>query len=356
MGALGIGETSDCSNPVLDLYTQVDGLLFDVYSVEYQVWRRSGSAPAQVFPATAGERTSVDLAPCPGGDRLGLGHYVATWTAAGTACRYEVRWFVKTTETASEQAYCEEFDVLAQPVAFGQQEPYALIADLRAEGVPLSQASDARAFELLLRASETIERVCGLWFQPRALAMLLDGPGTQTLFLRVPICGIESIAIDGDEIAFTSVAVYARHLSQRLLSPDDRRNPQLVRKSCGDTWRGRGPVWPRGLQNLAISGVFGFTEPTAATCMVGTVPRAVRLACVRLAVLELELLASPDRGASRRQGDITSEGTRDQRVTYGDRQSSSGIARVVPAYGSTGDAEVDAMLGRFRPPIHMAVT
>ena len=55
---------------------------------------------------------------------------------------------------------------------------YASVADLRAEGVLESEASDERLEALLEEASGTIDRMTGWWFEPRELMIRLDGRGT----------------------------------------------------------------------------------------------------------------------------------------------------------------------------------
>jgi hypothetical protein len=194
----------------------------------------------------------------------------------------------------------------------------------------------------------------------REATYALDGPGRETLFLQMPIVAIRSVAVDGEELDLATIASFSRHLSQRLVTPDDRRNPRLIRKQSAEVldwiWyeRGhrRGPVWPAGLQNVSVSGVFGWTEPTPATSGPGSIPITIRVACMLLAVRELELLGSPDRVASRRLNEIRSETTRDQSVSYSDRR----VGRLVPPYGTTGDPEVDAMIARYRPPMKLGTT
>ena len=110
MPALARGQPSDCQNPVLDLFTQVNGILVDVAVLGFQVFDVSDPQkqlnPVQVFPATVGVRATVNAATlCPAGDKLSTGHFVARWTppideAIGS---HEIRWFFRLTPTIEPQ-------------------------------------------------------------------------------------------------------------------------------------------------------------------------------------------------------------------------------------------------------------
>ena len=63
---------------------------------------------------------------------------------------------------------------------------YATVADLRAEGVTVAQADDARLEALIDAATAEIDRVTGWFFEPRALTLTLDGRGAPSLELPAP--------------------------------------------------------------------------------------------------------------------------------------------------------------------------
>ena len=125
MPALARGQTSDCANPVLDIFTQVSGVLTDVAALSFQIFDVSDpgkqQTPVQVYPTVAGTSAPsnvIDL--CPAGDKLSTGRFVARWTppldaAIGT---YEIRWAFKLTATSPEQAFREEFEVLPEVTGF----------------------------------------------------------------------------------------------------------------------------------------------------------------------------------------------------------------------------------------------
>jgi hypothetical protein len=347
MGALAIGQSSSCANPILDLYTQVAGVATNVAQLEFQIFDQTNpSAPVQIYPTTPGQRASVDVgANCPAGDRVATGHYVARWTVppGTTPGTHRITWFIRLTLSSGEQVYSEEFEVLPEVEATSVDDAYAFVSQLRADGVTTTQASDSRLLQLIEEASRTIDDLTGLFFAPRSIVVDLDGLGTPSMFLDMPIISISEVRIDGEVIDLATLVIYNRHLTQRLTRPDDRRNPLVTRRE--------GRVWPKGSQNVQLSGVFGFTDPTGAPLSQGRLPPAINLACRMLVVRELELLASPDRVASRRQNEIRSETTRDQSVTYGERRGATSR----PQYGTTGDPEIDAILARYRPPLKMAM-
>ncbi|MGH7856740.1 MAG: hypothetical protein ACREQY_05360, partial [Candidatus Binatia bacterium] len=202
MSALARGQASSCANPVLDLFTQVNGILVDVAVLEFQIFDVSDPGkqqnPVQVHPATPGARAPVDVATlCPVGDKLSTGHFVARWTppvdeALGT---HEIRWFFRLALASPEQSFREEFEVLVEVAGFSGT-GYAFVSDLRAEGVTPADASDARLQQLIALASRYVERITARFFEPRVQQVTLDGTGGRTLPLGHPIIGVEGVFID----------------------------------------------------------------------------------------------------------------------------------------------------------------
>ena len=364
MPALARGQASSCANPVLDLFTQVSGVLVDVAVLEFQVFDVSDPGkqqnPVQVHPPTPGARAAVDVvALCPAGDKLSTGHFVARWTppideAIGT---HEIRWFFRLTATSPEQTFREEFEVLVEVAGFSGT-GYAFVSDLRTEGVGAADASDARLQQLIALASRYIERVTGRFFEPRVQTLTLDGSGGRTLPLGHPIVGVEGVFIDsspftpGDLPVDPSVyRVYNRHLTQGLFLPDDRDNPKIDFVHGSDLGGVRfealsgiglaSLVWPRGQQNITVRGVFGYTEPDGSPA--GRTPEMIRHATKLLVMRDLPLLASTDlREDAQRRFRLTSERTRDQSYTL----------EALKLHGAfTGDPEIDNILVAFvRPP------
>jgi hypothetical protein len=343
-------QASNCQNPVLDLFTQVGGLLIDVAQLEFQIFDVSDAGkrqnPVQVFPSALGARTQVNLTTlCPGGHKLSTGHFVAEWTppndeAIGT---HEVRWYFRLTSSSPEQTFKEEFEVLPEASGFSVH-GYALVSDFRNEGISVSQVTDSRLQLLIAAASQYVERMTARFFEPRAQTISLDGTGSKTLALGQPIIGIESVAIDSSSYSVADLhfdaslyRVYNRHLTQRLFIPDDRDNPKLEFFSFGGN---QGLVWPKGTQNVTVRGVFGYTEPDGS--LTGRTPTLIRHVTKLLVMRELPLLGQVDRREdAQRRFRLTSERTRDQSYTL----------EAIALHGSyTGDPEIDNILVAFQRP------
>ena len=107
------------------------GWLTDVFALEFQIWRGA----AQVFPATIGQRQSVDIV----NDRLGKGRYAASWLVPSDATTgaYEVRWFYQLTSGGPELRATTRFEVVTTPTAGTF---YAGPSDLAAEGADIAEA------------------------------------------------------------------------------------------------------------------------------------------------------------------------------------------------------------------------
>lgn len=117
-------------------------------------------------------------------------------------------------------------------------EPYATIADLRAEGLAESSVADDRAQELILLASRFIDRLTGQWFFPRRETLRLDGDGSAILHhpSLIPILEVRRLAVD-----------------DRILAPTD----YALRERYLEILRG---AFPRGRANVEVEGVFGWLE------------------------------------------------------------------------------------------------
>jgi hypothetical protein len=315
MQALGRGQRSDISHPALSVFTPIDGVLDDVDVVEYAIGDRTGDAPVQVFPESGRA----------GAARLGVGHYVATYTPPASAQlgHYAVRWFVRAAE--SELHFETPFEVLAAPI--DTPPGYCMLQDLRDEGFAPEAVTDARLARAIALASRTIERITGRFFEPRRQRIELDGRGSSELLLDEPIIAIERIEIGGGG-PVSGATAYNRHITQGLMLPDDRQNPRI---HLG---------FPCGARNVRVTGLFGYTEPDGSPT--GTTPLLIREACKRLAVREIPLLADTDRREDARQRyRILQERTREQSYTL-DKLAHPGAL--------TGDPDIDDILVQFMRP------
>jgi hypothetical protein len=364
MSALARGQASGPANPVLDLFTPANGSLVDVAVLEFQIFDVSDAGkrqdPLQVFPAITGTRASVNAAMlAPDGDKLSTGHFVARWApcideAIGT---HEIRWFFRLTSAAPEQTFREEFDVLVEVAAFSQT-GYALVSDLRGEGVGVSDASDARLGRLIALASSYIDRVTGRFFEARASTMLVNGSGGRIQLLGHPIIAVSSVKMFVGMYAEFGVLpvipsffrVYNRHLNG-MLNPDDRDNPRLEFFHWSDLLgvhaspaghMGLGSlVWLPGVQNVVVEGVFGYTDPDDSPT--GKTPELIRHVTKLLVLREVPRMTDVTRREERqKRWRLISERTRDQGYNL----------EALKLHGSfTGDPEIDNILVAYaRPP------
>lgn len=364
MPALARLQASDCDNPELDIFTRVNGVLTDVYSLEFVIEEdvSTPGTPIQVYPLAG--RQTVDLALCPAGDKLSTGRYVAVWTpgVAELIGTHIVRWFFKLTAASPEQTFCEEFEVLPEVTA-STTTGYTTIADLRAEGVTVAQADDARLQVLIGRASNMIDHYTGRWFEPRSKVFLLDGTGARGLLLGPPIISISQVRLlarDLDasiqDLDLADVRIYNRHLTQELLDPDDRESPKLEFLAFDERFE-RDPVygrtrdlfhpqyWPLGTQNVEITGIFGYTDPDGSPT--GRTPEMISYACMLMVLRDLPGLATQRGLDARRAFTVTEYKTRDQSVKYAspDKLGTQGVGAF------TGDPTIDNILAMYmRPP------
>jgi hypothetical protein len=328
MGTIRVGQSSSCTNPVLDFKPRVNGVPVDVAAIGFQIWS-VGDTPAQVFPVSGTQALNAED-DCPDGDRLGLGHYVAPWqvpdaTVAGT---YEVRWFVQLEEDGPELTFAEQFNVVSTAEAWTGP-AYTTIAALRDEGVTTFQATDSRLRLLITLASELIESITRQWFDARPATLRLDGDGSRILHLPIPIISISRVLLRGELVEASRYAVYDRSV------PDDRRNPKLELL---------GGCWPTRAQAITVEGVFGYVDRTPEGVVT---PAAIQRACQLLVIRELEQLASSGRDGTRFSSRLIEEETRDQRYKLAPWEASTSGAFV----GGTGDPEIDALLRRYLKPI-----
>lgn len=226
---------------------------------------------------------------------------------------------------------------------------YALVSDLRDEGVTETVASTARLRSLILLASVEVGRITGRTFGAYHRTLLLDGRGANRLLLDEPILSVDELVVGAesltsDEVGLepSSFRVYNRHVSEGLASPDDRENPKIEFR--GD------PLdygFTRGSQNIRLRGVFGYTEFDGSPC--GGVPQLI----TRTTLLLAARLSQKIGDASSGFGDASSwkvveEQTRDQRVRYADLGSTAATKSGTSLRGAfTGDPEIDTILASY---------
>jgi hypothetical protein len=345
MPTIARGQSSNCSNPVLDLYASISGVPTELATLEFQIFEKvTNPSGVQVFPSIPATRQSVDVdTGCPTGGRLTAGRYVATWDVldAEPIGSHEIRWFFTTTPGGDEQTFIEAFDVIDSVAVSTTTTGYATIQDVRDAGIPASgfgALSDSQVQSLIDRASAQIDMFTGRFFSPRNMVIRIDGTGSHGLLFGDPIISISAIDYVDDEgeteltIELSDAVIYNRHISG-LTNPDDRESPKLEL---------RGSKWPAGRQNIQVTGVFGFTEYDGSPT--GRTPIMIRQACVLLAI---RLSASlSDSFESRNAWRLRRLKTRDQEIEWAEPGSTP------RGYGYfTGDPEIDSIIATFvRPP------
>jgi hypothetical protein len=207
---------------------------------------------------------------------------------------------------------------------------YATVADLRAEGVTPARASDERLAHLIDEASVFIDRLTGWWFEPRALELTVSGRGTPTLELLAPPIRLDSMLVDR-RVARTDAG-------ELLIIGAPVRSgavePRITR---------RHGVFPMGVGNVVLDGVFGYTEPDGTP--EGRTPLAIRRATMLLVLRLLPLVG--DASSATEAWDrwrVVAEITRDQSIRY------SPIAESLLVDAAL-DPEVAALVRRYQRPI-----
>jgi hypothetical protein len=213
-------------------------------------------------------------------------------------------------------------------VAESGSDVYASIADLRAEGVTEGAASDARLEQLIDEATGLIDRVTGWFFEPRLATFRLDGRGTPSIELPVPLIrldrltvGTSEMSLDPDELVIVGAPVRPGFDAPRITL--------------------RHGMFPRGRGNVVVEGLWGFTEEDGTP--EGRTPLVIRRAALMLVLRTLAPLADDSSFEARSRSRIVEERTRDQSIRFetGTRQTSRELA---------GDPEVDSLLALYVRP------
>lgn len=206
---------------------------------------------------------------------------------------------------------------------------YASVVDMRDEGVTPAQASDERLTALLVEASAFVDHVTGWFFEPRTMVVRMDGRGTPSIEPPVPPIRVDELLVDGvaPSLAQDDIAIRGAPI---LPGFDGPRFTLL-----------RGSTFPKGIDNIVVSGLWGYTEPDGTPT--GATPPAIRRAVMLLVMRWLPLLGDAEAAAAKSQWRILEERTRDQSYRLSPL-SSVGVT-------FTSDPEIDLLLARYRRPI-----
>jgi hypothetical protein len=237
-----------------------------------------------------------------------------------------------------------------------QVDAYATVADVRAEGVTVSEASDARVELALDWAARYIDRATRRQFGARYAVQRFDiGATSDTLLLPEPLIAILEASCADQALDLTTIDIYNRHLRggdrADLNAPQIKISDDLESDDYYLLWSDI-VAFERGSQSMKIAGIWGYTEPTRGAIGgetdvdsqvpldYGVVPPLINWACRALVLQHLfPMYTADDLSARARQ--ITSLRTRDQSVTYSDASAaassgwaaSDAIAEVLGGYG-----------------------
>jgi hypothetical protein len=326
------------------------GSLVDPLSLSWQVYDTSTELK-QLTPVLVASGT-VNLV----SDKLGTGQFVARYTpiTSEPIGMHEIRWTYQISAAEPVLHARQPFEVGASGA--GLYPYYCSLSDMRAEGVTTAMATDARLMLIIARASKLVEKYTGRFFEPRYLQINVDGNGAKAKTLGQVLIAIDQLNFQTSPLFPSNLPVtsdfyrvYNRHLAGQLF-PDDRNNPKLELFSSSEDLAGVRPfsfsrlVFPRGQQNVAVSGVWGYTDPDGTPC--GGTPEGIRRVTQLLVMRDLHKLTDLDRREdSLKRARLTSEGTRDQHYTL-DGAKTLGLAS-----SFTGDPEIDGILVSYLRPM-----
>lgn len=214
---------------------------------------------------------------------------------------------------------------------------YATIQDVRDRGVTPEAAEDAAVQAALDRATVMIDAFTGRDFLGREQTYLLDGDGTESLFLEDrPVLSILELKVEGLPVEPDRFALYGQAGYLRL----DNAGRNLFAGFPG--------VFPPGPQNIEVRGLFGYETP----------PPEVREAAILLAIGFLRSAASEadiatPAGASTRDAVGISRVKIDEISV--DFQYPSDLKAGSGGLPTTGLLKADGLLVRFRRDLRAAV-
>ncbi len=367
---LATGKANDGSNPAVQIYFAKDSLLFNPFSVEFQVFRIQTDAefitPVQVFPVAVGTKETMDLTDTPTGSRISTGHFVPKFTLSGTNGMHEIRYFFKATGASDPELEVHRLFELVVGDQSSSFLGYCFPNDLREEGFDTASLKDGKLRKKIMQATRFIEMNTERFFGPRAQVLRFDGFWSKELMFDVPIITVDKLTVlntgfiqtVADIVDPGSFEIYNRHIRQQLITPDDRDNPRISFLKHTDQF-GAGPTsqnlifrnnlnFPIGALNLEVDGLLGFTDanPLFPGDQVGTIPDLIREVCVKLVVRDAPQMKDIDaREDHQKRHRLISEKTRDQSYKL-DRSPIQGTI--------TGDSEIDNILMSFKRPAQMA--
>ncbi|NIO75606.1 MAG: hypothetical protein GTN69_06930 [Armatimonadetes bacterium] len=250
------------------------------------------------------------------------------------------------------------------PVAGTGGGDYLTVEDLRGYGWTVPALSNDAARKAIAEAEAALLTYTQQRFVAEQKTVELDGNGAKLLPMLEAIIQIDEIQMLGgyvdlnpilSEVDVDAVKVANRHLTQRLINPDDRRAPSLTFEHLALAPAIQIDHWAEGTQNIRLSGWFGFTElepgetagvitDTQLPLSRGRTPLIVKRACMLLAAQMIATPADPGAyAAATKAYALTKNKMRDQEQTWSATTLRSGSI--------TGDFEVDTWIASFQAPV-----
>lgn len=359
MPALARGQENTPS--ILNWFITVNGVLTDAHDVGFRIFDITAGLPGtQIFPVTPGTYEPV----ASGAGHFSVGSYYAYdnaaikgWTPSLTepVGTHRVEWRWKISAGAPYQASPEDFEVLVQSGG-SSVDTYISIADVRAEGITVAMASDAKVLSYIETWQAFIDRACRQWFIPKTMILSVDGTDSDALHFGVPIISIDYLKLNSSP---TALETWLYKVYSACRYPDDRSNPRI--KLVGDDELDiyTAPLnfsrlkFRKGRKNQEIKGTFGYVEEN------GSVPKLIQRALLKLVIEKLTkpiYVADPSTTPTPPpmiSGIVTQETTDGHSLSY-EPAGGSTAERRTGLSGITSDPEILDIIKLYRAPIGIA--
>ena len=311
---------------------------YDIWSVEVDSGGFSAIAPLQAMPILVGD--------------------VRKYIFKGSSATEVMPDFRVRAYKSSDQTYDATPIVPTKAIA-----GYCTLQDVREQGYTQTAYSDAKVWTAIQRATQLIDKISRMWFEPRYQMVSMDGRKIDQLFLKVPIVSVMKVEIDRNAEEIGSFVIYNRHLTHGTVQPDDRANPRVawgegrdgvdIRRLYG------GGTFLKARKSIKLFGIFGYTEIGPGQYVGETVednqmpidygitPEPIQRAALRLAIRFI--LPIEDGDDQINASKVIEEKTRDQsyKLASGSEMDTS--------YGMSGDLEVDKILQMYPAPFDIGI-
>ncbi len=195
---------------------------------------------------------------------FGIGAYYIDWTVPENqkTVTHRACWTWRLFDGSDEESECYDFEVISASF-FSPEIFYLTPADFYNEGWDPEFFKPEMINKRLKLVQQYIEKVTGFIFRRYNYQFFLDGNGTRLCRVPQPIISVSDIAFAQGFNSYRSenlkdFIVYNRY------QPDDRWNPKIEVSefTVDDIFSFGGSLgrFPKGTQNIRITGEFGFVE------------------------------------------------------------------------------------------------